>query len=154
MKLFKQLRVVLMTASPLTAFADGDVELAETMGHLQYFAHKAALAIDNKNQDLAGFYAHELEEYIEDAAKIESYDGYPVGKLIKTMLMPTFEDFEAALKSGNWKKTSTQFDAVLNSCNACHNATEHGFIEIERRSDNPYMQSFKAPKKPQNNANK
>lgn len=151
MKLFKQLSVILMAALPATTFASGDVELAENMGQLQYFAHKAALSIDSKNQELAGFYAHELEEYIEDAAKIESYDGYPVGKLIKSMLMPTFEGFEAALKTGDWKKASAKFDALLNSCNACHDATEHGFIKIERRSDNPYMQSFKVSTKSQKN---
>lgn len=136
--------VALAPIAPLTASADGEVELAKKMADLQYFGHKTGLSIDNKNKALANFYAHELEETIEDVAKIESYDGRPVGKLINAMLMPAFENFESALKSGDWKKTSVSFDQLLRTCNDCHNATEHGFITIERRRDNPFMQSFKS----------
>lgn len=146
MKAIRTLATVLALMAPLTASADGEVELAKKMADLQYFGHKAGLAIDNKNKDLASFYAHELEETVENVAKIETYDGYPVGKLTTAMLMPALDKFESALKAGDWKKTSTSFDQLLRTCNDCHTATEHGFINIERRKDNPFMQSFKLTK--------
>lgn len=145
--------IALALALPSTAFADSEGHFVEKMSSLQYFAHKTTLAIDNKNKPLTDFYVHELEEYIEDAAKVESYDGHPVGKLINSILMPSFEKLESAVKSGNWNNASSRLDELLNSCNSCHEQTEHGFINIERSSDNPFMQSFKPqqqqPKKKQ-----
>lgn len=147
MSLFRTTSLALVLALPVASFADGDVELVENMSSLQYFAHKTALAIDAKNAEVAGFYAHELEEFIGDTAKIESYDGHAIGKLVESMLMPSFENFEKALKAGDWEKTSKRFDEMLSTCNACHDRTEHGYITIERSSDNPFMQSFKVQKK-------
>lgn len=146
MTLLRSTSLILALVLPSAAIADGNVELVENMSSLQYFAHKTALAIDAKNTEVAAFYAHELEEFIEDTTKIESYDGHPVGELVKTMLVPSFESFEKALKSGDWKKVSQRFDGMLNTCNACHDKTDHGYIFIERSNDNPFMQSFKVRK--------
>jgi hypothetical protein len=143
----KALRIIcglaILAAQPVqTALADGDVELVENMHQLQYFAHKAGLAIDKKNKPLLGFYAHELEEYIEEAASVEVYDDHPIGQLVNTILVPPFEKFEAAAKADDWVKTSNAFDEVVQACNSCHQATSHGFIVIKRTAHNPFMQSF------------
>jgi hypothetical protein len=142
------IRAVLILAIlqlPGLAMANDDLELAEKMSRLQYFMHKSALALDRKNQPLADFYAHELAVSIEDTMTIESHNDYPVGELTKTMLQPVFKQYEAALNSGNWNKIPDRFDAVINSCNGCHEATAHGFIEIQRLTTNPFMQSFESP---------
>ena len=122
--------------------ADDEIELVSYMSSLQYFAHKAGLAVSHKNQKLAAFYAHEIEEVIEKVEKVKSYDGFPVGNLAKSILLPAFEDFEAKLKAEDWKNASTAFDKVIDACNSCHRATEHGFIKINRGYDNPYIQFF------------
>jgi hypothetical protein len=124
--------------------ADEKIELVQYMGSLQYFAHKTSLALESRNRQLAAFYTHELEEVIEILEKVDSYDDYPVGDLVESKLEPSFEEFEAALKSGNWNETSIKFDSLIQACNACHKATDHGFIRIERPSVNPFMQSFEA----------
>lgn len=121
--------------------------LLETMSMLQTMAHKASLSIDHKNAPLLDFYAHELEEFIEQAEGIESYDGQPVGQLVKSMLTPKFEEFEKAEETGDWGKISKSFDTLIDSCNSCHTATGFGYINIERSKKNPYMQSFKPTKK-------
>lgn len=131
----------------LAGFAFADEALVENMGHLQTFAHKAALAIDYRNTPLLEFYVHEWEEYLEETASIESYDGYPVGKLVESLLMPAFNQLEAAIKSGKRKVISENYDRLIDSCNACHHATQHGFITIVRSTDNPFMQSFAPPTK-------
>ncbi len=112
------------------------------MTTLQYLTHKTALAVDKQNRPLADFYAHELAEAIEDVIKVKSYDGHPVGKLVKTMLVPSFEQLEAEIKGGQWNKASIKIDGMINACNACHTATKHGYIVIERNRDNPFMQTF------------
>lgn len=118
--------------------------LLETMSMLQTMAHKAGLSIDKENAALLDFYAHELEEFIEQAEGIESYGGKPIGPLVKSMLVPKFEEFEAAEETGDWQKISGSFDALIDSCNSCHTATGFDYIRIERTKQNPFMQSFEA----------
>ena len=136
---------VLLAAGIGLAEAGEDVELVSYMSSMQYFAHKAGLAIDHKNHKLAKFYAHELEEYIEKVEAVASFDEQPIGKLTRSILVPAFEAFEAALDAGQWEKTSAQFDTLLDKCNACHMASDHGYIQIRRSTSNPFMQSFAPP---------
>lgn len=146
MKVHQLFTAAALVAAALTTaptLANGDEELVEIMSSLQYFTHKATLAVDAKNKPLASFYAHELEEYTEMAEEIKNYDGHPVGKLVKSMLVPALEEFEAALNKGTWDQASSRLGKLIQSCNSCHQATEHGFIEIERRTENPFLQSFK-----------
>jgi len=116
--------------------------LIEHMGKFQYFAHKLGLAIDSGNGELQHFYAHELEEQIEEASKIETFDGIAIGELVTQLLLPKFRALETAVDSGNREAIDTRYDEMLRSCNECHRAAQRPFIRIERRTDNPYLQSF------------
>lgn len=124
------------------AHASGDVALVEKMTALQYFSHKTTLAIDHKNAELANFYAHELEEIIEELETVKQYHGQPIAKLVKTILVPAFENLESNIKAKRWSASSNAADQLISSCNQCHQAADHGFIVIERRKDNPFLQSF------------
>ena len=112
------------------------------MGAFQYYSHKTSLAIDHKNKKLASFYVHEIEHTLKDVMAIESFDDHPVGKLARNILHPAFEELEQALESDSWNAISGKFDQVIQACNHCHKTTDHGFIHIQKQSDNPYMQSF------------
>lgn len=68
------------------------------MGAMQSMSHKASLAIGAHNQPLAGFYVHEIEEIIEELETIDSFDGYPIGSLVKTLLVPSFQALEESVK--------------------------------------------------------
>jgi hypothetical protein len=124
--------------------AGEEVDLIDNMRALQYHAHKAGLAIDYRNLRLADFYAHELQEALEDSAGIKAYHDQPIGELTRAMLLPAFERFEDALGEAkpDWERISNRFDRVLDSCNSCHQATGYGFIRIQRTRMNPFMQSF------------
>lgn len=122
--------------------ADDDVELVNYMRALQYFAHKTSLAIDADNQPLVAFYAHEMEEVVEELEDIDSYDDYPIAKLAESLFEPAFERFEDSVESGKTAEISQRFDDVIKACNSCHGETRHGFIHIQRISSNPFMQSF------------
>jgi hypothetical protein len=121
------------------AFAD---ELVELMGALQTHTHKLQLSLDHGNLPLAAFYAHEVEELVEEVGEVDEYDGYPVGQLATSMLTPVMGRLESALENGNLDAANRELDALVNACNACHVATSHGFIVIARNSSNPYLQSF------------
>jgi len=135
----------LLLSAPTRASEDGEEHgLVENMGAMQYFSHKLVLAIDAGNLPLADFYAHELEETIEAASAIESYGGQTIGALVEAMLEPRFEELEEALDS-DAGRASAAFDDMIDSCNACHQATGFGLIRVQRRSDNPYLQDFGTP---------
>ena len=136
---------VLLAAGIGLAEAGENVELVRYMSSMQYFAHKTGLAIDHKNHKLAKLYAHELEEYMEKVEAVDSFDYKPIGNLARSILVPAFKEFEVALDAGQWEKTSARFDTLLDKCNACHLASDHGYIQIRRSTSNPFMQSFAPP---------
>lgn len=144
----KRIIGALLAASLCTgAAASGEGEAHDLIGNmamLQRFSHKLDLAIRHENRALADFYAHELEETIEATTRIEQYDGHPVGRLAEGMLLPAFGNLEKPLKSQppDWDKVAARFGEYVAACNACHEATGFGFINIERSDSNPFMQSF------------
>ncbi len=133
----------LMTVS--SSQAGEDVELVRYMSSMQYMTQKTGLAIQGRNQPLASFYVHEIEEVIERLEEIESYDGHAIGSLVKSVLVPPFEALEETVKAGDWDGANAKFDQLLAACNTCHDSTDHGYIRIQRSAENPFMQSFEAP---------
>jgi hypothetical protein len=133
---------LLVSSLLATAHAGDDIELVRYMGKLQYMAHKTALAIDARNQPLASFYVHEIEELIEYLEAVESYDDYAIGSLVKSHLVSPFEALEDGVKAGDWEGASKRFDELVASCNSCHETTDHAYIRIHRSTANPFMQSF------------
>lgn len=124
------------------AIVDEPPDLIENMKNMQYFTHKLALSVDARNQSLADFYAHELEESIEAAETIPSYHDQPIGELVSGMLVPAFESLEEAIKTGDWMQADARLDQMITHCNACHTTTGHEKIRIKRVESNPFMQSF------------
>ncbi|MFO7764750.1 MAG: hypothetical protein R6V61_13580 [Wenzhouxiangellaceae bacterium] len=121
-----------------------DHDLIGLMGQMQYFSHKLDLSIRHENLELVDFYAHEIEETLEATTGIEAYHGKPVGELTESMLTPAFERFEQAVddEDGDWDAIDGRFGELVDACNACHQATEYGYLNIQRTDANPYMQSF------------
>ena len=129
--------------TPSLSSADGDPGFAALMGTLQVYLHKLDLSVQHDNAELAGFYVHELEEAVETiGTEIDSYDGYPVGQLTTGTMIAPIEALEAAMASG--QGTDQAMNGLVNACNACHAATDHGFIEITRAHSNPFNQSFES----------
>ena len=131
------------SVAPSHVSADGDVGLIDLMGNFQYFIHKAGLSIRAGNAELADFYMHEIEENIEAVSEIDEYDGFPVGDLTPAMLTPSAEAVGSNLDSGNLDGALKAYSQLINACNACHLATDHGYIKIvDHSTQNPYMQDF------------
>lgn len=143
LKPLQALVLLLGTAVPV-AHAE-QPEMIETMRALQYFGHKLQLSLDHDNPALARFYMHEMEEAIAAVGGIESYGGYPIGRLSDTILKPVFAGLEATLERDGPARTQQQFDKLIDACNQCHVMTEHAYIVIRRNPDNPFMQSFAPP---------
>ena len=134
--------IVLMPV-PKLALADGDVDLIGKMRDLQYFTHKAGIAIRGENLELADFYAHELEELLVALEGIAEYDGFPIAELSEAMLKPQVMNLGEGLDSGNSNTALEAYGTLIETCNACHAVTAHGYIKIIDDSErNPYAQDF------------
>jgi hypothetical protein len=131
-----------MLVSAAATADSGEATFINHMTRLQYFSHKLGLAIDSGNKDLQRFYAHEVEEQIEAVSGTKQLDGIEVSKLTAQFLVPKFEKLEVAVKAGEPEAIDTAYDKMLESCNDCHRASQREFIKIERRVDNPFLQSF------------
>lgn len=134
-----------VVAAQTTEDEPEEPELAIAMSQLQYFTHKLALSIEARNADAARFYLHEVEEVGESIRdEIPEYEGFEIGPLVGSMLMPNVERLEEALLQPEWPAADEALRLAVASCNACHQATDHGFIVIEHvPGSNPYMQSFR-----------
>ena len=134
---------ILFFAPSKAIIADGDVGLIDLMGNFQVFTHKAGLSIRAGNAELADFYMHEIEENLEATGEIDEYDGFPVGELAVGMLTPATENVGSKLDAGDMDGALEAYQQLINACNACHLATDHGYIKlVDRSTENPYMQAF------------
>jgi hypothetical protein len=111
---------------------EGHYELAKAMGYLQTYTHKLYLAGEKKNWELSEFYAHEIEETIEEIEKAEVIDeGYEISKLVGTMTNPAFEKVEKSIHEQDANAFTDSYKLLVQSCNACHQTTKHQFIKID-----------------------
>jgi hypothetical protein len=119
-------------------------ELADAMGQLQYYTHKYALAVEAENHELATFYFHEVRASATGIREnIPGYEGYDIARFMGIFLVPTLQPVELALADRNWDEVRKRTIQMVNACNACHNATSHGFIQVTAGWDeNPYNQVF------------
>lgn len=122
-------------------------ELAVLMATLQRHSHKLGLAVRERNEPLASFYIHEVEEALGDVVtQIPTHDGLDIRSLIKTISMPTVGPLAEHLKAANWQEAELGYRTLIDGCNRCHAATEHEFLVITHDlGENPYNQKFSIP---------
>ena len=130
-----------MALPAVTTYADGDPGFAALMGKMQTYLHKLDLSVQAGNTELIGFYVHELEEAVEEVTEgIDTYDGFPVGELTGAVMTPAIEALEDAVDDS--AAVDNAMNSLVDACNSCHDATDHGFISIKRAESNPFNQTF------------
>jgi hypothetical protein len=109
---------------------------------------KLWLAGNARNWDLADYQVDELKEGFEDIAKLApKYKDIPVGQMIETLIMAPVADVEAAIKARDAGRFAAAFDKLTAACNSCHEATNRGFIVIQRPATSPFPNQSFAPKR-------
>jgi hypothetical protein len=118
-------------------------ELSPYMAQMQHLTHKLGLSLQAKNAPLAGFYIEEIEETAAIIQKkFPTYDKIAVAQLMNAMLVPSISPLDKAIKSSNWAISNAGYTKLIDSCNGCHLAAQHGFIKITTPTQNPFNQSF------------
>lgn len=119
-------------------------ELAEYMQYIGGYMHKLSLSVRAQNGELADFYMHELQaSALAVKQDVPGYEGYDIAYFMELLLDPQIDSLRASLKTRNWEEIEAQINTTVNSCNTCHNATGHGFVQVTAGFDkNPYNQIF------------
>jgi hypothetical protein len=85
---------------------------------------------------------YQLHELRETAGQIQRADieehGVDVGKRLEANVLSGLDGLETAARKGDIETFESRYEAIRNGCNGCHDATEHGFIEVEKPTRNPY----------------
>jgi hypothetical protein len=121
-----------------------EAELALYMARLQRWTHKTALALQERNPELAEFYLHEMEESVETIrTEAPTYEGHAIADLTGELLVPSLEALDGALEERAWAAVDARLADLAQSCNQCHTATEHGVVRVDLDDvPNPYAQDF------------
>lgn len=109
-----------------------EVELAVIMGRMQIHFDKLWFAGSNENWDLAGFYIHELEESLEELEENNiTEDDIDISNLVKVMTERPFQKLENSIKQKQLDAFKTDYQNMMKTCNSCHQASNHGFIQLQ-----------------------
>lgn len=101
--------------------------VGDFMGSIQEHHAKLWFAGKNENWELADFEIHEIEERMEALEKLHAGrdEVAPIA-----MIYPALDSVSAAVKHNDVFQFERSYDFLTNTCNSCHKATNHGFVEI------------------------
>jgi hypothetical protein len=101
------------------------------------------------NWELADFTIHELEEGLEDIAKLypATKDG-PIGDMIEQIAKEPISAVEKAVKARDRNSFVRAYERLTAACNSCHQAANHAFIAIRRPAASPFPNQSFAPARP------
>jgi hypothetical protein len=121
----------------------GEIMSLQQMRHLKLWLAGAA-----KNWPLADYELDELKEGFDDIVKFfPTKDDMPIGQMAGSTAVPVLPDLKAAIDARDGRKFAAAFDKLTAACNACHQATKHEFIVIQRPTSSPYSNQSFTPKK-------
>jgi hypothetical protein len=121
----------------------GEIMSLQQMRHLKLWLAGAA-----KNWPLADYELDELKEGFDDVIKFFPVkDDMPIGQLAGSTAVPVLPDLKRAVDARDGTKFAAAFDKLTAACNACHQATKHEFIVIQRPTSSPYSNQSFTPKK-------
>jgi hypothetical protein len=94
-----------------------------------YFAGTA------RNWELAGWYLWKLRKIswvVADGSVVEyrGIENYDVADLTQQMLWPALTVLDSAVEAKDEGSFQAAYQTLINTCNGCHQISEHGFVEI------------------------
>lgn len=121
-----------------------DGNLSPQMSDLQQYTEKLGYAINAQNNVLADFYLDEVEQTVARIRnRFPQYEGRSIASLAETLTVPKIEPLRTALNGSDWSQARSAYGSLVDSCNACHQATFREFIHIEQPTgDPPWSQRF------------
>ncbi len=124
-------RAVQGQEEPDPEVAEEPEELAHLMAYMERYAEKLHLAGTPENWPLAAFYAHEVEETLDEVVAggyVE--EGVELAAFAEATFLPALARVEGAVESESAVAFRAAYAGLIDACNACHAATGHGFVQV------------------------
>ncbi|MEK7298555.1 MAG: hypothetical protein AAB066_01550 [Candidatus Margulisiibacteriota bacterium] len=126
--LHRQLVEVTATVNRLKEKAS---ELDPYMQTLQYHMGKLWFAVRAGNWELAAFQYEELAETVETVKELHQTEhNVNVTQMIEELMDPRLDNMKTAIAERRLDAFVTRYRQTLISCNNCHDATGHPYIQI------------------------
>jgi hypothetical protein len=144
-------RAAAATPAPVPTAAPAYVPgLGEIMAFQQMRHTKLWLAGEARNWPLAGYELDELKEGFAEAARLHPTQKdvpVPIDQAIESIVKEPLERVADAITKKDPKAFAEAYDTLTDGCNACHQASNHGFNVVQRPAANPFPnQSFAPPR--------
>lgn len=111
---------------------EAPIELADVMTKLQRHANKLYFSGKMENWKLADFYIEEIEETVKAISKKDIMDGQiNVSGLMAGLILPEIEALENVVSKKDLPGFEKHYQALVTSCNACHEAAKRPYLVIE-----------------------
>ena len=117
---------------PLPPPCEEPIELADVMTKLQRHANKLYFSGKMENWKLADFYIEEIEETVKAISKKDIMDGQiNISGLMAGLILPEIEALENVVSKKDLPGFEKHYQALVTSCNACHEAAKRPYLVIE-----------------------
>ena len=111
---------------------------------------KLWFAGEARNWGLANYEWKELQEGFTDIKRLyptRPDSPVPIDQAIETMTTDPLQQLGDAIQKKDPKAFAAAYDMLTESCNSCHQATNHGFTVLQKPRTNPFPnQNFAPPK--------
>ncbi len=86
-----------------------------------------------RNWRLAEYQLAEIKEIMSDTQDlVPVYKNLPFADMMDAVIVGPIGELEKAIEAKNPKAFAKGYGELTGACNACHQATEHGYIRIQR----------------------
>ncbi len=110
---------------------------------------KLWVAGQEKNWVYAAYELHEMEEALENVARVRPiYRTSNIAELIAATMKAPMDAVAEAIKSANAAKFTEAYAQLTATCNACHQSTEHAFVVIQVPKASSFPDQDFRPAKP------
>jgi hypothetical protein len=107
--------------------------LAQFMNAVLIEHNKLWFAAKARNWELAAYELGEIKEVMSDVQDaVPVFKNIPLAQMLDAVITKEIVDLDKAVKVKDFKIFSAGYDNLNSACNACHQATENGFVVIRR----------------------
>jgi hypothetical protein len=122
-------------------------EIGEVMMFQQIRHGKLWFAGASGNWPLANFEVDELREGFGTVAKYyPTWNDLPLGQMVESILQTNFSELDKAIAAHDRAQFNRAFDGLTNACNSCHQASNIGFVVIQRPTAPPFTDQTYTPR--------
>jgi hypothetical protein len=110
--------------------------------------NKLWFAAEARNWALAEYQLGEIKEIMGDAQDfVPTFKNLPLADMLDAVITKEIVVLEKSIEAKDYKTFTAGYDRLTQACNACHQATENGFIVIKRPAQPAFTNQDYRPSK-------